>query len=325
MKISVLWKSVRRCWQKLKEALLKYLNSEPFTINRLQRSNNSSNDQRILNSLVCLASFKRGYLTTLSIIIYQTMKKTLALFFALSSLTAISAEAATALTYQTSAVGNMDMAMNGFCLSLGSDSLVPADGTSASSLTGNVKLNSLTVKGAQSANEDVSDVTYGFLVLNYTDDAVLGWSTNTETTAVGTDLTFNFSELDGTDLILDASSTYRFIAVSEAVMNLIQEDTSKSYTYSGTTVGGASLSSTETDDGSIAIQNGLQTVGVYSQYSDTASDDCALLAMGKSGADSAVNVMAPVLTNIQVETVPEPATATLSLLGLAGLMLRRRR
>lgn len=253
------------------------------------------------------------------------------LFFALSSLTAISAEAATALTYQTSATGNYDAAMNGFCLSLGSDSLVPADGTSASSLTGNVKLNSLTVKGAQSANEDVSDVTYGFLVLNYTDDAVLGWSTNTETTAVGTDLTFNFSELDGTGLILDASSTYRFVAVSEEVMNHIKEvmnsfkvDTSKNYTYSGTTTG-EGVSATVREDGSIAIQNGLQTVGVYSQYSGTASDDCALLAMGGSGADSAVNVMAPVLTNIQVETVPEPATATLSLLGLAGVMLRRRR
>lgn len=252
------------------------------------------------------------------------MKKTLALFFALSSLTAISAEAATALTYQTSATGNYDAAMNGFCLSLGSDSLVPADGTSASSLTGNVKLNSLTVKGAQSANEDVSDVTYGFLVLNYTDDAVLGWSTNTETTAVGTDLTFNFSELDGTGLILDASSTYRFVAVSEEVMNSFKVDTSKNYTYSGTTTG-EGVSATVREDGSIAIQNGLQTVGVYSQYSGTASDDCALLAMGGSGADSAVNVMAPVLTNIQVETVPEPATATLSLLGLAGVMLRRRR
>lgn len=252
------------------------------------------------------------------------MKKTLALFFALSSLTAISAEAATALTYQTSAVGNMDMTMNGFCLSLGSDSLVPADGTSASSLTGDVKLKSLTVKGCQTESYG-ADVTYGFLVLNYnTNDAVLGWSTNTGTTAVGTDLTFTFSELDGTDLILDASSTYRFIAVSEAVMNLIKEDTSKSYTYSGTTTGG-DASATVTDDGSIAIQNGLQTVGVYSQNSGTTSDDCALLAMGGSGADSAVNVMAPVLTNIQVETVPEPATATLSLLGLAGLMLRRRR
>lgn len=253
------------------------------------------------------------------------MKKTLALFFALSSLTAISAEAATALTYQTSATGNYDTTMNGFCLSLGSDSLVPADGTSASSLTGDVKLNSLTVKGCQTESYG-ADVTYGFLVLNYADDAVLGWSTNTGTTAVGTDLTFTFSELDGTGLILDASSTYRFIAVSEAVMNLIQEDTSKSYTYSGTTTGGdASLSSTETDDGSIAIQNGLQTVGVYSQFSGIASDDCALLAQGGSGADSAVNIMPPVLTNIQVETVPEPATATLSLLGLAGLMLRRRR
>lgn len=259
------------------------------------------------------------------------MKKTLALFFALSSLTAISAEAATALTYQTSAVGNMDMTMNGFCLSLGSDSLAPADGTSASSLTGDVKLKSLTVNGCQTESYG-ADVTYGFLVLNYADDAVLGWSTNTGTVAVGTDLTFTFSELDGSDLILDASSKYRFIAVSEAVMDIINNDTSKSYTYSGTIFSMNPVSSDMDDDGNIAIQNGLQTIGVrvhdYTQEGGVAPEDCLAVVAGSSNVPDATEMpryYSPVLTNIQVETVPEPATATLSLLGLAGLMLRRRR
>ena len=35
--------------------------------------------------------------------------------------------------------------------------------------------------------------------------------------------------------------------------------------------------------------------------------------------------LSPIFTEIRGEVVPEPATATLSLLGLAALMMRRRR
>lgn len=118
--------------------------------------------------------------------------------------------------------------IHGFYLGLGSSSLAPSDSSSPSSLSGEIRLDSFTLRGA--ANNLGANVTYGFLVLNGSDNSVIGWSTNTGTTAAGINLTFSFSSLDGSPLLLDAALTYRFLAVSQSVMDLMQ-DTSKTYLY----------------------------------------------------------------------------------------------
>lgn len=155
------------------------------------------------------------------------MKKTLTLLIAMGSF-AVSSEAATVFNYYTPGTDNYNSTIHGFYLSLGSSSLAPSDSSSPSSLSGEIRLDSFTLRGA--ANNLGANVTYGFLVLNGSDNSVIGWSTNTGTTAAGINLTFSFSSLDGSPLLLDAALTYRFLAVSQSVMGLMQ-DTSKTYLY----------------------------------------------------------------------------------------------
>ena len=130
--------------------------------------------------------------------------------------------------YYTPGTDNYNSTIHGFYLGLGSSSLAPSDSSSPSSPSGEIRLDSFTLRGA--ANNLGANVTYGFLVLNGSDNSVIGWSTNTGTTAAGINLTFSFSSLDGSPLLLDAALTYRFLAVSQSVMDLMQ-DTSKTYLY----------------------------------------------------------------------------------------------
>ena len=187
------------------------------------------------------------------------MKKTLTLLIAMGSF-AVSSEAATVFNYYTPGTDNYNSTIHGFYLSLGSSSLAPSDSSSPSSLSGEIRLDSFTLRGA--ANNLGANVTYGFLVLNGSDNSVIGWSTNTGTTAAGINLTFSFSSLDGSPLLLDAALTYRFLAVSQSVMDLMQ-DTSKTYLYSA---GGTAAPTANTEGDTVTISGGLTAPGIRGHY-----------------------------------------------------------
>lgn len=65
--------------------------------------------------------------------------------------------------YYTPGTDNYNSTIHGFYLGLGSSSLAPSDSSSPSSLSGEIRLDSFTLRGA--ANNLGANVTYGFLVL----------------------------------------------------------------------------------------------------------------------------------------------------------------
>lgn len=246
------------------------------------------------------------------------MKKTLMILTVLGALTA-SAHAATVFTYYTPGADNYNSTIHGFYLGLGSDSLSPVSGSgSPSSLTGDVRLDSFTLKGA--ANTTGAGVTYGFLVLGM-DNTVIGLSTNMETSGSGTNLTFNFSSVNGSGLVLDAGSAYRFLTVSQAVMDIINGDSSKTYIYNA---GGTGAPSSSEEGSTVTISNGLTAPGIRGHYEEGGASNDSVVITGANGTGK-FDKLSPIFTEIRGEMVPEPATATLSILGLAALMMRRRR
>ncbi|AYR34876.1 hypothetical protein CUC06_05455 [Akkermansia muciniphila] len=245
------------------------------------------------------------------------MKKTLTLLIAMGSF-AVSSEAATVFNYYTPGTDNYNSTIHGFYLSLGSSSLAPSDSSSPSSLSGEIRLDSFTLRGA--ANNLGANVTYGFLVLNGSDNSVIGWSTNTGTTAAGINLTFSFSSLDGSPLLLDAALTYRFLAVSQSVMGLMQ-DTSKTYLYAA---GGTAAPTANTEGDTVTISGGLTAPGIRGHYDAEGTPGDSVVITGANGTNT-FSLLSPIFTEIRGEMVPEPATVSLGLLGLAALMMRRRR
>lgn len=248
------------------------------------------------------------------------MKKTLTILAALGTL-AISAEAATVFNYYTTGGDNYNSAIHGFYLGLDSSTLAPVSGSgSPDSLSGNLRLDNFTLKGPGSSTVG-TNVTYGFLVLNASGNEVIGLSTNMGTSGAGTNLTFNFSAVDGSSLILDAGSTYRFLTVSQAVMDLVNADASKTYIYNAGGTGTAT--STESGD-TVTISQGLTAPGIRGHYEASGVSTDSVVIAGANGTNTLAQ-LSPIFTEIRGELVPEPATATMSLLGLAALMMRRRR
>lgn len=246
------------------------------------------------------------------------MKKTITLLLAVSALASVS-HAATVFTYETTQKGNDKSTMHGFQLSLSSGALSPSNGDSPSSLTGDVQLNQLTIAGRPDSTG--SNITYGLLVLNLADNTVVGKSTNTGTSGTNINLTFNFSATDGASpLILDASSTYRFLAVTEATLNLVAGGSGITYLYNAGGMGGVQSSE---ENNTVTISQGLAAPGVKVQTGGTANDKCNLITA--ANGQSIQSSWAPVLTGIEVTQVPEPATASLSLIGLMALVMHRRR
>lgn len=247
------------------------------------------------------------------------MKKTFTILTVLGTL-AVSAHGATIFNYYTPGADNYNSAIHGFYLGLDSSSLSPVSGSgSPSSLTGDVRLDSFTLKGPGSSAVGVN-VTYGFLVLG-ADNTVIGLSTNMGTSGNGINLTFNFSAVDGSSLILDARTTYRYLTVSQGVMDIINGDTSKTYVYNA---GGTSAATSSVDGDTVTISNGLTAPGIRGHYEQNGVSDDSVVISGANGVNK-MNALSPIFTEIRGEMVPEPATATLSLLGLAALMMRRRR
>ncbi|MCC8147644.1 PEP-CTERM sorting domain-containing protein [Akkermansia sp.] len=243
------------------------------------------------------------------------MKKTITLLLAVSALASVS-HAATVFTYQTEQTGSTGVAqVYGFQLSLSSGVLSPSNSDSPPSLTGDVQLNQLTIAGRTGYG---SNVTYGLLVLNLADNTVIGKSTNTGTAV--NNPTFTFSATDGASpLILDASSTYRFLAVTEDTLKLVTGGSGVTYLYNA---GGENAVTSSQENNTVTISQGLARPGVTVQTNGKADDKCNFIS--STDGQSIVN-WNPILTGIEVTQVPEPAAASLSLIGLAALMMRRRR
>lgn len=247
------------------------------------------------------------------------MKKTLTILAALGVI-ASSGHAATVFNYYTPGVDNYNSTIHGFYLGLDSSALAPVAGSdSPSSLSGDVRLDSFTLRGP--GNNTGINVTYGFLVLNATDNTVIGLSTNMGTSGISTNLTFNFSAVDGSSLILDAGATYRFLTVSEAVMDMVNADASKTYIYNA---GGTETATSSESGNTVTISQGLTAPGIRGHYDAAGAPSDSVVIAGANGSNTS-SLLSPIFTEIRGEMVPEPATATLSLLGLAALMMRRRR
>lgn len=247
------------------------------------------------------------------------MKKTLTILAALGTF-AVSSEAATVFNYYTPGADNYNSAIHGFYLGLDSSALAPVSGSgSPASLSGDIRLDSFTLRGP--SGNTGANVTYGFLVLNASDNSVIGLSTNMGTSGNGVNLTFNFSAVDGSSLILDAGTTYRYLTVGQAVMDMINGDTSKTYLYAA---GGTGAPTSSTDGDTVTISNGLTAPGIRGHHDSAGAPDDSVVITGANGTNT-FSQLSPIFTEIRGEVVPEPATATLSLLGLAALMMRRRR
>ena len=166
---------------------------------------------------------------------------------------------------------------------------------------------------------------FQLIVLDHATSKVLGYSSTIGTVSNGVTETYEFVAADGTSpLTLSSTTTYRYLTVSEGVVDTISADTSKNYTYNA---GSGAISVNGT-----TITGGLAKI--YSRgYADSENsyEDC-LYVFGANGTNTgtvnsnniAYNVHV-VPSSIKVATVPEPTTATLSLLALAGLAARRRR
>ncbi len=237
------------------------------------------------------------------------MKKTLITLLAIASC-AMGETASITLTPNNT--GNYNTTMHGFYLSLSSDELT---NTSSVSLPSSAILESLTLAHASNTG---ADVTYGFVVLSSTSNTVLGIS-DIQTSRNGTDASFSFSALDGGDLVLNTADTYRYVTVSSGVMDLFT-DASKTYIYNG---GGTGEVEYVTEENTITISQGLTAPGMrfYHSTAESVDDCCAIVS---SGISSGKGIYSPLVTAV-VRPVPEPATATLSLLALVGLAARRRR
>ena len=244
------------------------------------------------------------------------MKKTLVLLLAACS----SAMATDSITLSSIASGNYNQTTHGFYLSLSSDELQNATSITLPEIA---TLESITLKGPNAAvnSQNVTLVaTYGLVVLSETDNTVLGYSTGTQTSGKDVDTTFSFTTLSGEGLTLNTADTYRFITVSSGVLDLFTDST-KTYVYNA---GGTGTAAATTSGDTVTITQGLTAPGMRWDYNTGNSvDDCCAIFSANIG--SGTGTYSPIVSSMTINLVPEPTTATLSLLALAGLAARRRR
>lgn len=159
-------------------------------------------------------------------------------------------------------------------------------------------------------------------MLDGVDDLVPGLlSTGTKTSGQNANQKFDFTAVDGSFLILNASKTYRCLTVSQSVMNLIKQDTSKTYLY---TEGGRIDPATSTTGDTVTISNGLVCPIIHGHFYCGWKVPADPIVITQEDGIFAMGTLFSVFTEIKGAVVPEFATATLGLLGLAALMARRR-
>ncbi len=213
-------------------------------------------------------------------------------------------------TYNASMVGAEDRAaVHGFTFTLTNAYITPEEGSLPTTDITDFNLLSLTLGDRADGSNSAS---YGLLVLS-SSNVILGKSNETSNGCNGKDEVFTF-----TNLTLNAATTYRFVTVDTSLFT--SDHIGKTYGYG--TAGSLSQNGN-------TISGGLKAVGVavdlHTNKSTTGLNftSSATFASEQSG-------WSPILSDITINVpsapaVPEPTTATLSLLALAGLAVRRRR
>ncbi len=237
------------------------------------------------------------------------MKKTI---IALLSLTAIAiADEATDVLYTSTSNGTAasNYEAKGFAFNLSGTALTTTSTPSSYDFSDSVTLSSISLTVRDVENNDSEDKD-GRHIIVITDSAltIQGWSSNESDTATDAkeySFTWNFA-----NVTLDTDTTYYAIAY----------DANASLTL-GTTL-------SQADERIEFGTNGVSDYGVGGLSLDGASTGKTGLMFLNANNNYALNTgqtrYAPNVT-IVTKMIPEPTTATLSLLALAGLAARRRR
>lgn len=222
-------------------------------------------------------------------------------------------------TYKTELVGSLDNNIaHGFTLNIDeATNICPANDLTPETLNGCYFLTEFTYSARVGNHDKLSSGTFSLLVLDST-RKIIGWSDNSHENGYGTDYTFNFSNVS-----INTGDTYTLAAISSDVISVVQQGM---YYYGGTT------DTVSVDQTTSIITGGLRTIGVrVDLHRDNASTPNVNENINTTGANlvmssaltAAVGNQGAVYTSIKL--IPEPTTATLSLLALAGLAARRRR
>jgi len=243
------------------------------------------------------------------------MKKTIIMLFALAGVATATDNITLSSTTQT---GNYNAAIYGFYLNLSSDEL--SINPNNSTLTDSIVIESITLMGKTGDVNNSFIYDFGLIILEETSNNILGYSTNNLQSEIDVNPTFTFTSVYGKDLILNSSSTYRFLAVGPGALGLFDQDKTKSYIYSAS----SNNASSSTEGNVVTITGGIKNPGFRLLHDENGSaDDCCVI--DNVNGITASNILSPIIVNMSIRNIPEPATATLSLLALAGLAGRRRR
>ena len=244
------------------------------------------------------------------------MKKTLITLLALASV-AVAADAGTEFT-TTNSVTTTDSnyGCKGFIFNLNGSAFSTTSDPSGSAIEGMVELTSITLTTGSSAYW-AQDGKYS-LVITDTDFSIIGWSTTLSTAS--TTYTWNFvSDADNTPVVLDSSKDYLVLADSSTSFTagdtLIKNNKVIRLGSGGVInygVGNLDFSST-----SASTYSGLEFIAVADPGDNSAYESYTI--------DNSTQYAPNVIFETKAVAVPEPTTATLSLLALAGLAARRRR
>lgn len=236
------------------------------------------------------------------------MKKTIIALFALAGILSAAEEEYTIRVNWNSTEGNFNNPIYGFKLNLSSDKLT--DPTTP--MSESVVLKSITLLGSYQSGADRE---IGILVLDQS-STIVGYSDvqtriNGKVDDVKNYIEFNFQGVNQTPLTLSSTTTYDYITVTPDTLGLISSGTNYTYQMSNAA---ATVSENTITGGSVSV--GLRC------WHEGAADDCVVYTdVNKSTSTT----LAPFINSISLQNIPEPATAALSLLALAGLAARRRR
>lgn len=243
------------------------------------------------------------------------MKKTIIALLALAGVAVAQGADVTFTTTNSLTEATGGYGAKGFLLNLNGTALTTTSNPGGTALKGLVQLESMTLHTGSAdgwANNGIFS-----LVITDTDFSIVGWST-TLSTANTQNYTWNFvSGANNEAVVLDSTKDYLVLADSATSFTLGEAliKNNKFMRFSSTGVidyGANKLDFNSTTDD---VYSGLEFVTV------TDPGD------GNAYASYALNQSAQYAPNVTIVTklVPEPTTATLSLLALAGLAARRRR